>query len=205
MVLFNGEGLEFAGEITRIGKDHVSVKLTVRHETGVESPLAVTLIQGVSARERMDYTLQKAVELGVTEIFPVETRRSVVRLAQERASRRVEHWQGVVIAACEQSGRTRVPKVHPITGLPDWLGAHRAATDSLRLMLSPGADTRLRDLERSADITLLAGPEGGFEPEELDIARSCKFTPIRLGPRILRTETAALAALAAMNSLWGDF
>ncbi|MEO8627610.1 MAG: 16S rRNA (uracil(1498)-N(3))-methyltransferase [Betaproteobacteria bacterium] len=205
VVLFNGEGLEFAGEITRIGKDHVSVKLGPPRETSAESPLAVTLVQGVSARERMDYTLQKAVELGVAEIFPVETRRSVVRLAHERASRRVEHWQGVVVAACEQSGRTRVPKVNPITGLADWLGAHRAASDSLRVMLSPGADARLRDLAPSADITLLAGPEGGFEPEELEIAQSCKFTPVRLGPRILRTETAALAALAAMNCLWGDY
>jgi 16S rRNA (uracil1498-N3)-methyltransferase len=153
----------------------------------------------------MDFTLQKAVELGVTEIFPVEMRRSVMRLAEERALRRVEHWRNVVVAACEQCGRNRVPNVHSVSALPDWLGAHRLRAGEQRLILSPGAQARLRDLPVPQQVLVLAGPEGGFAPEELEMAMSCGFTPVRLGPRVLRTETAAVAALAAIQSLWGDF
>jgi 16S rRNA (uracil1498-N3)-methyltransferase len=164
----------------------------------------VVLLQGLSARERMDFTIQKAVELGVAEIFPVEMRRSVMRLAEERAMRRVEHWQNLVIAACEQCGRNRIPEVHPVSALPDWLGAH-AAVPGQRLILSTVAESRLRDLSPPQELLLLAGPEGGFAPEELEIAQACGFTAVRLGPRVLRTETAALAALAAIQALWGDF
>jgi 16S rRNA (uracil1498-N3)-methyltransferase len=151
----------------------------------------------------MDFTLQKAVELGVGDIQPLASERSVVRLSGERAEKRVAHWQGVVIAACEQSGRNCVPEVAPIRPLLDWLGQQDGG---LRLMLSPVAEVGLRDLPKpTGNITLLIGPEGGLSPAEAEAAQRYGFTPVRLGARVLRTETAALAALAAMQTLWGDF
>jgi 16S rRNA (uracil1498-N3)-methyltransferase len=205
VILFNGDGGESDAHISSMGKDHVAVRVGAWRSREAEPPVPVTLVQGLSARERMDFTLQKAVELGVAEIFPVETRRSVMRLADERAARRVEHWQNLVVAACEQCGRNRVPRVHPVCALPDWLGAHAPQAAEQRLILSPRAETRLRNLPAPHRVQLLAGPEGGFAPEEVDTAQACGFTPVRLGPRVLRTETAALAALAAIHALWGDF
>lgn len=205
VILFNGAGGESDAQISSMGKDHVAVRVGRGRAREAESPVQVTLVQGLSARERMDFTLQKAVELGVAEVFPVEMRRSVMRLADERATRRVEHWQNLVVAACEQCGRNRVPVVHPVSALPDWLGAHRAQGSEQRVVLSPSAEARLRDLSTPQKVVLLAGPEGGFAPEELEMVSSCGFRPIRLGPRILRTETAAVAALAAIHTLWGDF
>lgn len=204
VVVFNGDGGEAEAEISFIGKDHVSVRVGLWRARESESPVRVALAQGLSARERMDFTLQKAVELGVAEVFPIETRRSVMRLADERAARRIEHWQSLVAAACEQCGRNRVPPVHPVSSLPDFLGSHPARSEQQRYVLSLDAHTRLRELPPPGELLLLAGPEGGFAPEEIQIARSCGFTPVRLGPRVLRTETAALAALAAIHALWGD-
>jgi len=203
--LFNGEGAEWDAQITGVRKNAVSVRVGLRHERDVEASLHVVLAQAISARERMELTLQKAVELGVAEIRPLETRRSVVRLREERASRRVEHWQNLVIAACEQCGRNRVPTVHPIDSLPNWLGALPRDAGAQRLMLSPGAPLRLRELLAPRQVILLAGPEGGLAPEEQELAQLCGFRGVRLGPRVLRTETAALAAVAAMHALWGDF
>jgi 16S rRNA (uracil1498-N3)-methyltransferase len=205
VTVFNGEGGESGGVVHTITKNRVAIRIGARLAREAESPVAVALVQGLSARERMDFTIQKAVELGVAEIFPVEMRRSVMRLANERAERRVEHWQNLAISACEQCGRNRVPPVHPVSGLADWLGAHPSTPSDLRLILSATASLRLRDRTPDARVTLLAGPEGGFAPEELEIAQACGFTPVRLGPRILRTETAAIAALAAIHTLWGDF
>jgi 16S rRNA (uracil1498-N3)-methyltransferase len=204
VVVFNGTGGESDARIVSIGKDHVAVRVGQWCAREVEPVVRVALLQGLSARERMDFTLQKAVELGVAEIFPVETRRSVMRLADERAARRLEHWHNLVVAACEQCGRNRVPRVHPVSTLPDWLGAHREPNGEQRLILSSIATTRLRDLPAPQQLLLLAGPEGGFAPEEVEMVRSCGFTPVQLGPRVLRTETAALAALAAVHALWGD-
>lgn len=168
-----------------------------------ESPLDVTLAQAVSSGERMDFTLQKAVELGVRAIQPLASERSVVKLAGERADKRVAHWQGVVNAACEQSGRNRVPVVAPIQPFLHWLGTPHPG---LNLLLSPQADAPLSALPRpEGPITLLIGPEGGFGRNEVEAALSVGFTPVRLGARILRTETAALATLATMHALWGDF
>ena len=203
--VFNGDGGEWDAQIVSSHKADVSVRVSERHERDVEPPLRVLLAQGISSRERMELTLQKAVELGVAEIQPLETRRSVVRLREERASRRVEHWQNLVIAACEQCGRNRVPVVHPIESLADWFGAIGRPGSERRIMLSPGAVQRLRDLPQPEQITLLIGPEGGLAPEEQELALACGFQPVRLGPRILRTETAAMAALAALHALWGDF
>ena len=205
VIVFNGDGGESDAQISSIGKDHVAVRVGRWRDRDAESPVRVTLVQGLSARERMDYTLQKAVELGVAEVFPVEMRRSVMRLADERAARRVEHWQNLVVAACEQCGRNRVPVVHSVSALPDWLGAHRSEPGVQRIVLSPFGQQTLRDLAPPRQVVLLAGPEGGFAPEELDMATACGFAAVRLGPRILRTETAALAALAAIHALWGDF
>jgi 16S rRNA (uracil1498-N3)-methyltransferase len=168
-----------------------------------ESPLAVVLAQGISSGERMDYTVQKSVELGVTVIQPLLTQRSVVRLTGERADKRVAHWQAVAAAACEQCGRNRVPEVLPVQSLTHWLGTLRGG---VRYLLSPQAPNRLRELTRPADaITLLVGPEGGWDSTESAAAQTTGFAPLALGPRVLRTETAAVAALAAMQALWGDF
>jgi 16S rRNA (uracil1498-N3)-methyltransferase len=152
----------------------------------------------------MDFTLQKAVELGVSAIHPLTAERSVVKLSGERADKRREHWQNVVISACEQSGRAIVPKVSVTVPLLNWLGA--MPEFALKIMLSPTAEHTLHDLPRpTGDICLLIGCEGGFAPLEIKAAESVDFTPIRLGARILRTESAALAALSAMQTLWGDF
>lgn len=203
--VFNGDGTEWEGEIVSSRKGDVVVRVSAQHARDVEPPLRVLLAQGISSRERMDLTVQKAVEMGVAAIQPLETQRSVVRLREERASRRVDHWQNLVFAACEQCGRNRVPVVHPILSLGDWLGAIGAGGGETRVMLAPGAPRRLRDLPAPAEVFLLAGPEGGLARDEQELAQACAFQAVRLGPRVLRTETAALAAAAAINALWGDF
>jgi 16S rRNA (uracil1498-N3)-methyltransferase len=202
--VFNGRGGEGEARVTDIGKRNVTVEIVDWLAVERESPLQVLLAQAISAGEKMDFTLQKAVELGIGNIQPLASERSVVRLSGERAEKRVAHWQGVVVAACEQSGRNRVPEVAPIRPLLDWLGEQHQA--GLHLMLSPTAEVGLRDLPKpTGSVTLLVGPEGGLSPEEAEAAQRSGFTPVRLGARVLRTETAALAALAAMQTLWGDF
>ena len=207
VVLFDGLGGEFEARITRIDRGDVSVKTGAHLAVERESPLHVRLVQGLSSGDRMDLTLQKAVELGVAAIQPVATERSVVKLKDERAQRRAEHWQNLVIAACEQCGRNRVPEVLPLMSLPDWLAQLNmpAPDDEARLLLSPAATTALKALAPVSRMTLLIGPEGGLSPGETQLAQSRGFKPVRLGPRILRTETAALAALSAIQALWGDF
>lgn len=203
VVLFDGTGGEYPASIAETGKHSVTVRLGAHHARECESALEVTLAQAISAGEKMDFTLQKATELGITRIQPLASERSVVKLSGERAEKRVAHWQGVVISACEQCGRNRIPTVDPIRPYNDWLGDNQPG---LRLMLSPEAEISLCDLPRpDQPVTLLIGPEGGFSASETAAARHAKFTPVRLGTRILRTETAALAALAAMQALWGDF
>jgi len=203
ITLFNGRGGEFAARIERINKDEVAVAITGFSDTERESRLRVMLAQGISSGERMDYTLQKAVELGVTAIQPISARRSVVKLAGERAGKRVAHWQGVVASACEQCGRNQVPVVAPPLSLAHWLEQQQGGR---LLFLSPLADLRLADLSPpAAQDWLVAGPEGGFEADEIAALHAAGAIPVRLGPRVLRTETAALAALAAMQTLWGDF
>ena len=204
IILFDGGGGEYGAIINDIGKHGVTVKIGVHRVTERESPLNITLAQAISSGDKMDYTLQKATELGIAYIQPLESERSVVRLSGERAEKRIAHWQGVVISACEQCGRNKIPEVTPIRRFYDWLGM--AEKSGWRLMLSPGAELGLRDLPKPEQpITLLIGPEGGFSTVETASAQRTGYTPIRLGSRILRTETAALAALAAMQTLWGDF
>lgn len=203
VTLFNGAGGEYAARIERIHKDEVAVAVTGFADVERESRLQVMLAQGISSGERMDYTLQKAVELGVVAIQPIAARRSVVKLAGERVDRRVAHWQGVAASACEQCGRNRVPAVAAPLTLPAWLGRHQGGR---LLFLSPQAEARLADLPApTAMDCLVAGPEGGFEADEIAALTAAGAIPVRLGPRVLRTETAAVAALAAMQTLWGDF
>ncbi len=203
VVLFNGNGDEYAGVLDSAARGG-SVLLHERREVARESPLNIVLAQGVSSGERMDYTLQKAVELGVAAIRPVMMRRTVVRLEGDKRRRRQAHWQGVVMSACEQSGRAVLPEVAEITDFADWLAQAREA-EATRFLLDPQGKARLRDLPPpEGEVLLLAGPEGGFDPVERDAALAAGFTALCLGPRILRTETAAVAALAAMQALWGD-
>jgi 16S rRNA (uracil1498-N3)-methyltransferase len=206
VVLFNGDGAEYAAVVVEANRDRFALEVTGRKAVDREAPFAVMLAQAVASGERMDYTVQKAVELGVAAIQPLEARRSVVRLSAERAERRVAHWQAVVVAACEQSGRNRVPQVMPLKQLDAFLSGRVPQNDGeQRVLLSPRSARRLRDLDPPArTLVMLSGPEGGFSPEEERAAEEAGFLPVRLGPRILRTETAAVAALAAMQALWGD-
>lgn len=203
LVVFDGTGGEYRAEIIRIQGDAVTVKLGA-HTPGIaESPLKLTLVQGVSRGERMDWTLQKATELGVNAIAPVLTARSVVRLDEKQASKKQNHWNAIVIGACEQCGRTRVPNVSTPTTLRNYLASVKK--EGLRLVLSPSAPGSLAGLASlPAKVELLIGPEGGLDDDELTAARAAGFTPVRLGPRILRTETAAVVALSVLQALWGD-
>jgi 16S rRNA (uracil1498-N3)-methyltransferase len=206
VVLFNGDGSEYAAVIEEAGRDRLALDVTGRGAVDRESPLAVTLAQAVSSGERMDYTVQKAVELGVAVIQPLTAERSVVRLQGERAARRAEHWRAVVAASCEQCGRNRLPEVPALLPFEAFLADAARRNGALRFMLSPHSARGLRELDRPAGpIVLLAGPEGGFSPREARAAEHAGFLPVRLGPRVLRTETAAVAALAAMQAWWGDF
>jgi 16S rRNA (uracil1498-N3)-methyltransferase len=207
LTLFDASGGEYAARIVGIERERVAVEVLAWRDVECESPLGITLVQALQAGEKMDMTVQKAVELGVARIIPLISRRSVVRLDGERALRRVEHWRGVVASACEQCGRNRLPEVTALEGLERWL-AKAPAPGVRRLMLAPGAQQSLATLSQPLSderVELLIGAEGGLAPEEMQAAVQAGFIGIRLGPRILRTETAGLAALAAMQSLWGDF
>jgi 16S rRNA (uracil1498-N3)-methyltransferase len=203
LVVFDGCGTDFRAEIASIAGGTVRVRLLERLAGGADSPLAITLIQAVSRGERMDWTLQKATELGVKEIVPVLTARSVVRLDGRQAEAKLRHWQAVVIAACEQSGRSRLPQLRSLVPLREHLS--RTAQAGLRLVLDPDADTELAALPAPGGaVDLLVGPEGGFDADELAVARAAAYRAVRLGPRVLRTETAGIVALAILQSRWGD-
>jgi 16S rRNA (uracil1498-N3)-methyltransferase len=205
VTVFDG-GVEFDAAITHIDKHGVTVKLGAGTPVSRESPLPCTLVQAISSGDRMDYTLQKAVELGVSAIQPIYSERSIVRLDERRTQTRLAHWRQVAASACEQCGRNSVPALHPPLAMIDWIaGLPAPVAGELRVLMSPDASQRLSELARPAAVVLLAGPEGGFTDTEVDLACERGFVPVRLGPRTLRTETAALAALAAMNTLWGDF
>lgn len=204
VTLFNGDGAEYAGTLQQQGKG-AAVRLTEQAAPQRESNLHITLAQGISSGERMDLTLQKSVELGVAAIQPLFMRRSVVKLSGEKAERRLQHWQGVVVSACEQCGRNVIPPVAEIQTFLPWL-QQNTVDATQRYLLDPEAEASLRDLPvPNGRILLLAGPEGGFDPAERRAALAAGCQRIRLGPRILRTETAALAAIAAMQAVWGDF
>ena len=202
LAFFSGDGREALGALVAIDRDAADATISTITAVNRESPLHVTLLQGLSAGDRMDYTLQKAVELGVAVFVPVTTQRSVVRLDRDRADKRNAHWRQIVIGACEQAGRNRIPEVLPVVSLAAGLAAVAATR---RFVLSFDGGARLRDLAVPAGpIALLAGPEGGLTADEERTARDAGFAPLSLGPRVLRTETAAVAALAAMQAVWGD-
>jgi 16S rRNA (uracil1498-N3)-methyltransferase len=207
LLLFDGSGGEYSARIAELARERVAVDVLQWRDVECEAPINITLVQALQSGEKMDMTVQKAVELGVARIVPVSSRRSVVRLDGERALRRLEHWRAVVASACEQCGRNRVPEVTPLAGLDRWLG-QPAGDGVLRLMLAPGAAHALNTLVPPAPggaLELLIGAEGGLAPDEVEMAMHAGYLPVRLGPRILRTETAGLAALAAIQCLWGDF
>jgi 16S rRNA (uracil1498-N3)-methyltransferase len=203
LILFNGSGGEFAATLAVIDKRRVLVDVGSFQDEEREPPLPIWLAQGVSRGERMDYTLQKAVELGVNRIIPLFTEHCGVQLQGERLEKRIKHWQGVVISACEQCGRNRIPPVETPATLTQWLAM---PGEGLRLVLAPDAESSLAQLHApSGPVTLLIGPEGGLSDQEIALAKQAGYVGLRLGPRILRTETAALAALAALLGTWGDF
>jgi len=201
ITLFNGRGGEFAARIASIQRLRIAVDLLQHRPIEREGPLRVTLLQGVSAGDKMDSTVRKAVELGVAEVQPVLATRSVARPKGERAENRRAHWQKVVIAACEQCGRNRIPEVHPLVTLAEY----RAAGAGTKILLSPLAELPLSKISlQGNDFVLAAGPEAGFTAEEEAALAAAGFVPASLGPRVLRTETAAVAALAALSALRGD-
>jgi 16S rRNA (uracil1498-N3)-methyltransferase len=203
VILFNGEGGEYEAVITEIDKRRVIVELGAFRAVEREPPLPLWLAQGISRGERMDYTVQKAVELGVSRIIPLFTERCGVHLDEARLAKRLQHWRAVAVGACEQCGRNRLPEIAPALPLAEWLAA---PIPGLRLVLDPEAEGSLSALAPpTGPVTLLIGPEGGLSDQELQSARQSNFLGLRLGPRVLRTETAAVAALAALLATWGDF
>jgi 16S rRNA (uracil1498-N3)-methyltransferase len=206
LTLFNGRGGEYAATLGPSASGAVSVAVGEHRALERESPLTLTLAQGVSRGERMDLVVQKATELGVSGLVPVLTERSVVRLDSTQSARKVAHWRAIAIAACEQSGRNRVPEVATPVALREFTATARTTgAIGVRLLLSPAAALRLDDVAPPVThVTVLIGPEGGLSESEEDLARAAGFTPVRMGPRVLRTETAAIAALALLQRNFGD-
>ena len=203
LTVFDGRGGEYPAVIEDVQRAASTLSTGDFRDSERESPLPIRLAQGIGRGERTDFAIQKAVELGVSSIVPLLTRRGVVRLDGDRAQRRLTHWQGVVVHACQQCGRNRLPSLHPVIPLGEWLGGYES--DGPDLMLDPAAASRVGDIDyHGGTITLLVGPEGGLDPSERDAAHAAGFQGMGLGPRILRTETAAIAAVTAVQSLWGD-
>lgn len=204
IVLFNGNGKSYPALPEVLEKRRASVRILREEATDNESPLNITLVQAVSAAERMDFTLQKSVELGVAEIRPVISERCVVRLSGERAEKRVARWQEIVVSACEQSGRNIVPKVLPLTTYAQAL--QQLPQETTKLLMSLNRAQKLSDVQpQSGKVVFMVGPEGGWTEKEEQQAFDAGFQSVTLGKRVLRTETASLAAIAAMQTLWGDF
>ncbi|HGG7837368.1 16S rRNA (uracil(1498)-N(3))-methyltransferase [Neisseria meningitidis] len=204
ITLFDGKGKAHAARLSFLEKRRAEAEILHEDTTDNESPLNITLIQSISSGDRMDFTLQKSVELGVTAIQPVISERCIVRLDGERAAKRLARWQEIVISACEQSGRNTVPPVLPIIGYREALD--KMPSESTKLIMSINRARKLGDIHHpSGAIVFMVGPEGGWTEQEEQQAFDAGFQAVTLGKRILRTETAALAALAAMQTLWGDF
>lgn len=204
LLVFNGKGGEFKARVAQVERRVSYVELLEFVDSSLESALEMVLVQGVSRGERMDYTVQKAVELGVTRIVPVITERTVVNVKGERKEKRQLHWQAVVNSACEQSGRNQVPEVMPIQSLNDWL-ADESMANAVKLVLHHRAKTSLGEITQTGGpVILLIGPEGGLAPAEISAAQAAGYLSLRLGPRVMRTETAAVAALSVLQWVWGD-
>lgn len=203
LTLFNGHGGEYAATILHIQGPVVSVRADAHRTVERESPLHLTLVQSIARGERMDWLVQKATELGVTRIVPVFSERTVVKLDAAQAAKRVEHWRAVAIAACEQCGRNRAPEIGTPGKLAQWLESE-APGEELRLLLDPAAESSAEELSPRARAVLLVGPEGGLSAGERELARRKDFKGLRMGPRILRTETAGVAAITLLQGKLGD-
>lgn len=202
--VFDGQGSEHEAILHKIDRTQVMVEIGAIIASIAEPPHAITLAQGIPRGDRMDFTLQKAVELGISEIQPMWMQRSRKKLDETQMQKRTRHWQGVLVSACEQSGRATLPELLAPADYHRWLGSDRI--DGLHIMLHPDGEYTLPELERPLGrIVLLVGPEGGISREETTLATQSGFFSVRLGPRTLRTETAAMAALAGMQALWGDY
>jgi 16S rRNA (uracil1498-N3)-methyltransferase len=203
LIVFDGQGNSYEAELTSIRGKQATVKLLNQITADTESPLQIHVGLGISKGERMDYAIQKLVETGVHSITPLSTEYTVVKLDSKRKQTRLQHWQGVVISACEQCGRNYLPELYEADEISHWL----ANTDSeLKLAFDASGDICLRNIKTvPRTISILIGPEGGLSDNELDYARTHAFSIVRLGPRILRTETAAVAISAALQTLWGDY
>ena len=203
--LFDGQGQACNASIHTISGKHVEVNIALTCPALALSPLRIVLAQAMSSSEKMDWVVQKATELGAAEVQPVQTQRSVAKLSQERAEKRTAHWRGVVIAACEQSGRNDLMQVHAPLDFSLWLDYARNTAGSKFILLPDGAVTLHKQSRPQGTVTLLIGPEGGFTADEALMTTQSGFIPVLLGPRVLRTETAALAGISALQTLWGEF
>ena len=204
ITLFNGLGGEFSATLTTTAKSQVDVSIGDYREIDRESPLKLHLAIAVSRGERMDWIMQKATELGVTEITPLFSERTEVKLNAERLEKKLRHWQQVVISACEQCQRNRVPTINDALTLDKWLSQSDDDSDQLKLVLHHRSDRTLAQHQTPTSVCLLVGPEGGLSDNEISRALDRGFTALTLGPRVMRTETAPLAAISIMQSLWGD-
>ena len=204
LALFNGDGSDYAARLVSVAKKSAEVDLLERIPLDNESPLRITLAQGIARGEKMDLILQKATELGVAAIAPVITERTEVKLDGDRMEKKMQHWRGVLASACEQSGRARLPNLLEPQSLANFAAADG---NTRRFILDPGAGKTLTgaDLGQQDSVTLLIGPEGGLSERDLSALRAARYEGLQLGPRILRTETAGLAAIAALNVLYGDW
>jgi 16S rRNA (uracil1498-N3)-methyltransferase len=203
LTLFNGRGGEYSASIERVRRSEVTLSVGEHQAIERESPFTLTLAQGISRGERMDLVVQKATELGVSRLVPLVTERSIVRLDEEQSDRKSSHWRAIAIAACEQCGRNRLPEVALPAKLYEFLRQPRG--ESARLLLSPAATRRIEDVPRPASgVIVLIGPEGGLSADEQADAQAAGFTAVNLGPRVLRTETAAIAALTLLQREFGD-
>lgn len=204
--LFNGDGFDYVAEVAEVTKHKTLVEIIDKYEVNHEPPLTITLAQGLAASDKMDWIIQKAVELGIQSIQPLFTERSIVKLDRERADKKLEHWRTVALAACEQTGRSTIPKILSPLPLSQWLSDQEKQTETLRLILTPLKAQNINHLnQKPSSIIFMVGPEGGFSEKEMALASHSAFIPVNFGERILRTETASIVALSIMQNLWGDF
>ena len=213
VILFNGQGGQYTGRLSAINKGRGVLQALVEiqdyENVEFESPLNIHLGQAILRADKMDYVIQKAVELGVSQITLLMTERTEVKLSAERLQSKILHWQQIIISACEQCGRNHIPKLHTAMNFNEWIKESKnqlVPEPELKLLLTPQAENKLSDLQKSCkNILILVGAEGGFSDQEIRMVRQADFLDLRLGPRILRTETAALAMIAAIQALWGDY
>lgn len=200
LILFNGKGKSVSALLQSVSNKSASVKIQEQISESTESPLQMHIGLGISKGDRMDYAIQKAVELGVNLITPLTTERTIVRLDEKRQIKKLQHWQGVILSACEQCGRSYLPAINNVTSLTQWL----SHTSVCKIMFDTEAQKTLSTLDKSSEVSILIGPEGGLSETERSQACEQGFVSLKLGPRILRTETAVVSACSALQVLWGD-